>query len=51
MQKKYIAIEKDYVVIKKETEKHPHEGSLGSQERARREGGTGHREGDREGVQ
>ena len=38
MQKKYLAIEKEYVVIKKEAEKHPHEGSLGSRERARREG-------------
>ena len=36
--KKYVAFEKEYVAVEKEIQKHPHQGSLGSRERTRREG-------------
>ena len=38
--KKYVAFEKEYVAVEKEIQKHPHQGSLGSRERTRREGET-----------
>ena len=38
--KEYVAVEKEYVAVEKEIEKHPHQGSLGSRERTRREGET-----------
>ena len=38
--KKYVAFEKEYDAIEKEIQKHPHQGSLGSRDRTRREGET-----------
>ena len=35
--KKYVVLEREHVAIKKEIQKHPHQGSLGGRERTKRE--------------
>ena len=34
----YVAVEKEYVAVEKEIQKHPHQGSLGGKKRTKREG-------------